>query len=169
MATFTHDPSRVHPPASAGGYPSVAAEEKAPPQSPTTADAVSNVVIPGSESSVADTPGVNSEPDAPRTLSVYGDGFTLISVAIGGSGEPHRIVFVTVTRAYRGQGRARAMMTQVLADMDADGRDSVVFIQNVEPDCDIARLTGFFESFDYVQTTVDPDYPPPQLFRAAQP
>lgn len=157
MATFAHDPTRVHPPAKDWGWPSVAAEEG------------KNVANPPSGPSVADTPTVvQGDVVTPLTSSIYNTGESLVAVALGGSGEPHRIVYVSTIRDARGQGKARANMTQVLADMDADGRDSVVFINNVDPDCDVGRLTGFFESLGYVQQTINPDYPLPQLIRVAQ-
>ena len=103
---------------------------------------------------------------APRTLSNYVAGRVMASVALGGSGEPHRIVYLVTDRSYRNQGYARGLMNVILADMDADGRDSAIFIRNTDMDCDVPRLTAFFESLGYVQTTLDPDENCPQLARA---
>lgn len=171
MATFAHDPSRVHPPAGAagGGKPSVAEEERVVPPTTELNQGADTVANPAQESSVADTPGATPrEPDAPRTLSIYSDTQTLVSVSLGGSGEPHRIVYMFTAPNYRNQGFMRAAMATVIADMDADGRDSVVFIVNVDPGTEIPRLITLFESLGYAQTTLDPNIQCPQLSRAHQ-
>jgi len=143
MATFAHDPSRVHPPFHEG-EPHVDHTAREP--------SVTDITQKASDS-------------APRTQTNYVAERVLVSVAIGGTGEPHRIVYVTTDRNFRNQGYARDAMNYVLADIDADGRDSTIFIRNVDTDCDVPRLTAFFESLGYVQTTLDPDENCPQLAR----
>lgn len=150
MATFAHDPTRVHPPASAvdGGYPSVAKEAHvAGPLHDT---------LPRQE---------EVEQEAPRTTPTYSDGQTLVSVALGGSGEPHRIVYITTAKVYRNQGLMRAKMEQILADMDYDERDSTVILRNTDVDCDVPRLQAFFESLGYAPMIIDIEDPAPQLHR----
>jgi hypothetical protein len=147
MPTFAHDPSRVHPPASAGGYPSIAEEERTSRAVPAPREVV---------------------PEPPRTRSVYDDKITLVSIALGESGMPHRVVFVNTHRQYRGQGRATNMLNTALGDMDADGRPSEIYVRNVEPDCDVGRLVAFFARFGYGQADPDPDEPDtPHLTRPA--
>lgn len=143
--TFAHDPRRVHPPAHRWGLPSIAEEENV---------RVIPVVAP------------RADPETPRTLSDYNDNYSMVAVAIGASGEPYRIVFINTIRQYRNQGYARALFTKVLADIDADKRDSTTIIRNIEPDCDPLRLAGFFESFGYAQV---PDQEFPTLHRAYSP
>jgi hypothetical protein len=84
------------------------------------------------------------------------DTMTTVSLALGETGEPHRVVWVTTSRPYRNRGNARALVTTVLADFDHDQRDSEVIIRNVEPGCDVPRLSGFFMSLGFVQTDTDP-------------
>jgi len=147
MPTFAHDPSRVHPPASAGGYPSIAEEERTSRAVPAPREVV---------------------PEPPRTRSVYDDKITLVSIALGESGMPHRVVFVNTHRQYRGQGRATNMLNTALGDMDADGRPSEIYVRNVEPDCDVGRLVAFFERFGFRAADPDPDEPDtPHLTRPA--
>ena len=147
MVTFAHDPTRVHPPASAvdGGYPSIAKEAQV---------TISPLAV-----------ATGAEAEAPRTTPTYSDGQTLVSIALGESGGPHRIVYVFTERIYRNQGKMRAKMEQILGDMDHDGRDSMIFINNTDPDCDIPRLQAFFESLGYDLQEIDPAYPPLQLYR----
>jgi GNAT superfamily N-acetyltransferase len=89
----------------------------------------------------------------------------MVSIALGGTGEPHRVVYVFTLAPHRNQGRIRALMTQLLADLDAEAAECIIIIRNVEPGCDIPRLTTFFESLGYVQETPDP----PTLRRLPQP
>jgi hypothetical protein len=74
-------------------------------------------------------------------------------------------VYVTTALNFRLQGYAKFTMARALRDMDHDGRQCAVFIRNTDPDCDIPRLIAFFESFGFVQTTIDPDDTAPQLLR----
>jgi hypothetical protein len=70
-------------------------------------------------------------------------------------------------RDVRNQGLARAALTGVLADIDADGRAMEVYIRNTDRDCDVPRLITFLESLGFVATTLDPADPAPQLLRPA--
>ncbi len=105
------------------------------------------------------------EQEAPRTTPTYSDGQTLVSIALGGSGEPHQIVYMTTAKAYRNQGLMRQKMEQILSDMDHDARDSTVVIRNTDVDCDVPRLTAFFESLGYTPIVIDPESTAPQLHR----
>jgi ribosomal protein S18 acetylase RimI-like enzyme len=144
MATFAHDPSRVHPP-----Y-----------------DPEADELAMRLERSVTDTARDVPAPMAPRTLTNYVTERVLAAVALGGSGEPHRLVYITTDKNYRNQGLARAMMDVVIADFDDDAKDSIIIVRNVDQDCDVPRLVAFFESLGYVQTVLIPEESCPQLARA---
>jgi len=130
MATFTHDGTRLHPPES--------------------------LSQPGDAQPLAVTP--HAEPTGPRTHQTYQVDPALISLALGASGEAHRIVYVNVQdRTKRGQGHMRSLMATVMADLDADGMECTSIIRNYEPDCDPQRLTGLFEDFGFVVESTDPE------------
>lgn len=132
---FKHDPSRVHPP---GG-----------PEYPEPASRATKA----------------AEPPTPQTKTDYlsMNGVTYATVARGEVGASHRIVWVYTAKPVRNRGDATALLQQVIADFDHDGRDSEVIIRNVEVDCDPQRLITLFTRLGYTLIGEDP----PTLFRAA--
>jgi hypothetical protein len=139
MATFTHDPDRLHPPTL------LTSLQREPLVTPRDAP------VPG-----------------PFTQQTYNVDPALVSMALGAVGEPHRIVYVNVPdRTKRGQGHMRALLTQVMADLDADHMACTTVIRNYEPDCDPERLSGLFADFGFTVDLTDPD-PEIEMIREAR-
>jgi GNAT superfamily N-acetyltransferase len=167
MARFVHDPSRVHPPPNEGGLPSVASEQRSAiiPPYPTepVVDTTRSVAAPRQTGEI----GQLEDSASPRTVQqLYEDpGISMISMVLGASGEPHRVMYVTTQRFWRGQGRARTLLEQICADLDKDGMSCGVRMPNVEPDCDLPRFVAFFEKHGFVSQTPPPGATFPVMFR----
>jgi hypothetical protein len=128
MATFTYDPARLHPPE------------------------------PNTSLTAAPQATTREVPTGPFTQQTYDTDPALVSMALGSSGEAHRIVYVHIAnRTKRGMGHMRALLTQVMLDLDADRMPCTCIIRNYEPDVDPQRLTGLFEDFGFVVESTDPE------------